>query len=298
VDLNLLCAGYLAKVQNEVRPYDLADLWIPPDVSLLLERGEPCQAMLSEILQYVEQSTAEPPSGPSRERLFYSLEDVRLLRPVHSPPKMLVVGFSDQTKDVQKKRTVGMPTAFYKLPTTLAGPGDPIPYPKFTQELDCDVCLGIVIGRAGRRIAREQALNHIGGFTLLLDVTARDVCREESKTNNNLLSKNIRGSSPLGPALVLNKLDAALQSCPVELSVDGILRQKFTLQELIFSVEDVIAHWSTVGLSVGDVLALGANLALKSDSPILPAILKPGMTVTCFCPAVGEMSSTVVLDFD
>jgi 2-keto-4-pentenoate hydratase/2-oxohepta-3-ene-1,7-dioic acid hydratase in catechol pathway len=124
------------------------------------------------------------------------------------------------------------------------------------------------------------------------------VCREESKTNNNLLSKNIRGSSPLGPALVLNKLDAALQSCPVELSVDGILRQKFTLQELIFSVEDVIAHWSTVGLSVGDVLALGANLALKSDSPILPAILKPGMTVTCFCPAVGEMSSTVVLDFD
>jgi len=296
VDLNLLCATYLAKIEKEPHAYDLADLWIPSTMRLFLEQGLASREVLAKILRFLEEADPAAVSGPSGERLSYSVDEVKLLAPVSKPEKILVVGFSDQTRDLQAKREAQLPTAFYKLPSTLVGPGEAILYPAFTEELDCDICLGVVIGKAGRRIPREQASQYIGGFTLLLDVTARDVCRQESITRNNLLGKNFLASTTMGPSLLLNDWDSLAENSPIELAVDGTPIQKFTLKDLIFSVEDVIAHWSAIGLSVGDVVALGASLALKSDSPPLPAALKPGSTVCCSCPAIGEMSHMVVRD--
>ena len=96
-----------------------------------------------------------------------------------------------------------IPTGYYKLPQTFVASGAPIVWPKFSEEVDADACLAIVIGKAGRRIPPEKAWDHVAGVTLIIDITARDVNKREGLTTNNLLGKNFPSSTCIGPARVI-----------------------------------------------------------------------------------------------
>src|SRR5262245_62921091 len=111
-----------------------------------------------------------------------------------------------------------IPTGFYKLPQTVVTTGAPIVLPKFSEEVDADACLAIVIGKAGRRILPAQAWECVAGVTLLIDITARDINRREGLTTNNLLGKNFPSSTWLGPAILVNWTREELQAIEVELS--------------------------------------------------------------------------------
>jgi 2-keto-4-pentenoate hydratase/2-oxohepta-3-ene-1,7-dioic acid hydratase in catechol pathway len=172
--------------------------------------------------------------------------------------------------------------------------GAPIIWPKFSAELDVDACLALVIGKAGRRIPPAQAWDHVGGVTLLLDITARDINRREGLTNNNLLGKNFPSSTSLGPAMLLKPAREELEAMEVELSIDGSVKQQFTLQDCVFTVEQIIARWSILGIKPGDFLAIGASMALQGDRLQNPLPLKIGSNIRCFSPAIGELSHSVV----
>ena len=196
--------------------------------------------------------------------------------PLQKPEKSFVIGFSDQAR-VEAMPKPEIPTGFYKLPQTFVTTGAPIVLPKFSEEVDADACLAIVIGKAGKRIQPAQAWDHVAGVTLLIDITARDINRREGLTTNNLLGKNFPSSTSLGPAMLVQPTRKELEEMEVELSIDGSVKQKFTLRDCVFTVEQIIARWSILGIKPGDFLAIGASMALQGDRLQNPVPLKTGV---------------------
>ena len=294
VDLNLLYAAYLAKVDGEeASAYELAAYYFPPTIASLLERGAPARKVLEQIVSFARKIGAGEMRGPGGEKATYDPTEIRLLPPFQRPEKSFVIGFSDQAR-VEAIPKPEIPTGFYKLPQTFVTTGAPIVLPKFSQEVDADACLAIVIGKAGKRVQPAQAWDHVAGVTLLIDITARDINRREGLTTNNLLGKNFPSSTSLGPAMLLQPARKELEAIEVELSMDGSVKQKFTLRDCVFTIEQIIARWSILGIKPGDFLAIGASMALQGNRLQNPVPLKTGSNVRCFSPAIGELSHQVV----
>jgi hypothetical protein len=112
--------------------------------------------------------------------------------------------------------------------------------------------------------------------------------------DQQLLGKNFLSSICVAPALLVGKDKKDLLALEVELSLDGSVKQKFALRDCVFSVEQIIAHWSILGIKPGDWLAIGASMTLQGDRLQNPVPLKIGSTIRCASPAIGELSHQVV----
>jgi acylpyruvate hydrolase len=294
VDLNLAYAAYLAHVQKEkVNRYDLSAFYFPESIAAFLQRGESALKALEEVVSFTRKSGTRDLRGPAGEKVTYDPTEIRILPPFQKPEKSFVIGFSDQAR-VEAMPKSEIPTGFYKLPQTFVTTGAPIVWPKFSEELDADACLAIVIGKVGRRVPPGQAWDHIAGVTLLVDITARDINRREGLTTNNLLGKNFPSSTSLGPALLMKPARKELEAIEVELSIDGRVKQKFTVRDCVFTIEQIIARWSILGIKPGDFLAIGASMALNGDRLQNPVQFKRGAKICCSSPAIGELSHPVV----
>ncbi len=294
IDVNLAYAACLAERSgSESGAYELASFYFPSSLAAFLERGDAARKLLAELMALARERGVEHLRGPAGEKVVYGYADIRLLPPLLNPEKSFVIGFSDQARS-EAAPDAGLPTGFYKLPQTFVTSGAPIVWPKFSEELDADACLAVVIGKAGRRISPERALEHIAGVTLLIDITARDINRREGLTTNNLLGKNFPSSTSLGPALWLTDSGKDLEELEVDFSLDGASKQKFTLPQCVFTVEQIIARWSILGIKPGDFLAMGASMARRGDRLQIPVRLAPGSNLRCSSPAIGELRHEVV----
>jgi 2-keto-4-pentenoate hydratase/2-oxohepta-3-ene-1,7-dioic acid hydratase in catechol pathway len=293
VDLNLAHASYLAQAGDCVIAYERAAFYFPETIAEFLERGEQSLKALEEIVSYARKNGARDLRGPAGERSVYKPSEVRILPPLKNPEKSVIIGFSDRAR-IETIAKAEIPTGFYKLPQTFVTNGNPIIWPKFSEELDADGCLALVIGKAGKRIDPAQAFDHIAGVTLLIDVSARDINRREGLTANNLLGKNFPSSTCLGPCVLLKPTRAELEALEVELTIDGSIKQQFALHECVFTVEEIIARWSMLGLKPGDFFAIGASMALKGDRLQNPVPLRIGSKIHCSSPVIGELSHQVV----
>jgi 2-keto-4-pentenoate hydratase/2-oxohepta-3-ene-1,7-dioic acid hydratase in catechol pathway len=293
IDLNLACARHLTQTGESTSAYERAAFHFPETVAEFLRRGEQSFRALQETVSFVRKNGVRDLRGPAGEKVAYDLAEIRLLAPFQNPEKSFVIGFSDQAR-VEAMPKAEIPTGFYKLPQTFVTSGAPIIWPKFSEEIDADACVALVIGKAGKRIQPAQAWDHIAGATLLIDITARDINRREGLTSNNLLGKNFPSSTCLGPALLLKPERRELEALAVELAVDGIVRQRFTLFDCVFTIEQIIARWSILGIKPGDFLAIGASMALEDGRLQSPVPLKVGATIRCTAPAIGELSHQVV----
>jgi 2-keto-4-pentenoate hydratase/2-oxohepta-3-ene-1,7-dioic acid hydratase in catechol pathway len=293
VDLNLAHASYLAQAGDCVIAYERAAFYFPETIAEFLERGEQSLKALEEIVSYACKNGARDLRGPAGERSVYKPSEVRILPPLKNPEKSVIIGFSDRAR-IETIAKAEIPTGFYKLPQTFVTNGNPIIWPKFSEELDADGCLALVIGKAGKRIDPAQAFDHIAGVTLLIDVSARDINRREGLTANNLLGKNFPSSTCLGPCVLLKPTRAELEALEVELTIDGSIKQQFALRECVFTVEEIIARWSMLGLKPGDFFAIGASMALKGDRLQNPVPLRIGSKIHCSSPVIGELSHQVV----
>ena len=294
VDLNLACAARFAQVEhNPSSAYELAAFYFPDTIAAFLQRGEQALKALNEVVSFVRQSDSSQLRGPAGERVVYEPREVRLLPPLQNPEKSFVIGFSDKAR-IEAMPKAEIPTGYYKLPQTFVTTGVPIVWPKFSEEIDADACLALVIGKAGRRVPPEHAWDHVAGVTLLIDITARDINQREGLTTNNLLGKNFPSSTSLGPAVLLNPARNELEALKVDLTVDGSLEQQFTLRDCVFTIEQIIARWSILGIKPGDFLAIGASMALQGGRLQNSARLKIGSSIRCSSPAIGELSHQVV----
>ena len=294
IDLKLAYATYLARAEsNRASAYELAACYFPQDLAAFIERGEPARKALDDLVAFARRSGVSDLRGPAGEKIAYDMTEIHLLPPLPSPEKSFVIGFSDRAR-TEALPQAEIPTAFYKLPQTFVANGAPVVWPKFSNEIDADGCIAIVIGKAGKRIPPEKAWDHVAGATLMIDITARDINQREGLTSNNLLGKNFPSSTCLGPAMLIGNARKDLEAAEIELSLDGAVKQKFALRDCVFSVGQIIARWSILGIKPGDWLAIGASMALHGDRLQNPVPLKIGSTIRCSSPALGELTHRVV----
>jgi 2-keto-4-pentenoate hydratase/2-oxohepta-3-ene-1,7-dioic acid hydratase in catechol pathway len=292
VDLRLAHATYLVEQGEKAHAYELSAYYFPDIIAELLQRGELALENLERVSSFARKGDARNLRGPAGEKVMYKLSEIQILPPLQKPQKSFVIGFSDQAR-IEAMPKAEIPTGFYKLPQTFVTTGAPIVLPKFSEEVDADACLAVVIGKAGRRILPAQAWDHVAGVTLLIDITARDINRREGLTTNNLLGKNFPSSTSLGPAMLLKPARKELEAIELELSIDGEVKQKFALRDCVFTVEQIIARWSILGIKPGDFFAIGGSMALKGGGLQNPVPLKIGSSLRCYAPPIGELSHQV-----
>lgn len=294
IDLNLAYAAYLNQTKNNhAHDYELASFAFPESIAILLEHGETSREALDQVVAFAGKRGVIDLRAPGGERICYDAHEIRLLPPLTNPEKSFVIGFSDRAR-TEALPPAEIPTGYYKLPQTFVPSGTPIVWPKFSEEIDADACLAIVIGKPGRRISPEKAWDHVAGVTLVVDVTARDVNKREGLTTNNLLGKNFPSSTCIGPGLLLSSARKEIEKIEITLAIDGTVKQNFALRDCVFTVEQIVARWSILGIKPGDWFAIGASMAMAGDRLQNPVPLKIGSTIRCSSAAIGELSHPIV----
>jgi 2-keto-4-pentenoate hydratase/2-oxohepta-3-ene-1,7-dioic acid hydratase in catechol pathway len=183
------------------------------------------------------------------------------------------------------------PIVFSKATTSVVGPGARIdPHPGVTRELDYEGELCVIIGRGGRGISRERAQDHVWGYTILNDVTARDVQRDHKQW---LLGKSLDTHCPMGPYAVTADEVADVTALRVETTVNGEQRQSAPVKDLIFDIPELVATISAgISLLPGDLIATGtpAGVGIGFDPP---RFLAAGDVVEVTITGLGTLSNHV-----
>ena len=184
------------------------------------------------------------------------------------------------------------PVFFTKPPTAVTGPGADIRLdPRISEKMDYEVELGVVIGKAGRDIPQTGALDHIFGFTIINDITARDIQRRHG--GQFLKGKGLDTSCPMGPQIVTLDELPNFDNLRIRLTVNGETRQDGNTGSMIFSIPRLLESLSEgMTLEPGDLLATGtpSGVGYAMDPP---SFLGDGDSVTCEIDGIGQLQNTV-----
>jgi 2-keto-4-pentenoate hydratase/2-oxohepta-3-ene-1,7-dioic acid hydratase in catechol pathway len=195
---------------------------------------------------------SQPPFDDLERKEFYSLDDVNILPPVQ-PSKVVCVGLN--YRDHAQELNMDLPEEpilFIKPPTTVIGPDNPIIYPPQCHQLDYEAELAVVIGRETRFTSKNDARDHIAGYTILNDVTARDLQRKDGQWTR---AKSFDTFCPIGPWIETD-MDPSHQD--ISLKLNGEVKQNSNTENMIFSVEELVEFISHImTLNQGDIIATG-----------------------------------------
>lgn len=220
------------------------------------------------------------------------LSEVELLSPVLRPGKILCVGLNYRDHAVESNMTIPeVPTIFLKLPNAVTGTGANVVLPRNSAQPDYEVELAAVIGKTGRNIAPENWRQHVLGYTVLNDVSARDV---QLATSQWTLGKSFDTFAPVGPAIVTADELADPHALDIQLSIDGEVLQHSNTKHLIFKLPELIAHLSAVvPLEPGDIISTGtpAGVGLGRTPQ---RWLKPGEEMVAKIEGIGELRNRTV----
>ena len=239
-------------------------------------------------------------SRPARPR---RLAEVRLLAPLLFPPAIYCTGanymahaeeMSAEGKGVDKAAT--QPYLFLKSgPHCVIGPGDEIRLPGVSQKVDWEGEFAVVIGRRGRNIRVADAMRHVAGYTIMNDLSARDLSRRPDWPRWNIDwfgHKNFETAAPLGPWIVPADQIADPYQCRLRLWVNQEPMQDSLVSQLIFNVSELIEYLSRrLTLLPGDVIATGTPSGVGRPRGIF---LKPGDRVRIEISGIGALENPVV----
>ena len=219
--------------------------------------------------------------------------ETELLPPSWAPEKIFCVGLNYRDHIAETGRdTPQYPVLFPKYADSLIAADRPIPLPAESNQVDYEGELAVVIGTAGRRIARDRAAQHILGYTVANDVTMRDY---QYKTHQWVQGKAWDAATPLGPYLVAPE-DVDLDHAGIRTLVDGATVQESDLGQLLFDIPSLIATISEfTRLQPGDVILTGTpgGVGFRRKPQFF---LTPGSTVSVEIDGVGRIDSAVVAE--
>jgi 2-keto-4-pentenoate hydratase/2-oxohepta-3-ene-1,7-dioic acid hydratase in catechol pathway len=211
------------------------------------------------------------------------LDKVRLLAPI-LPGKIICVGrnYAEHARE-HDAEIPEVPLLFFKPPSSVVGPGQPVLLPPQSQRVEHEAELAVVIGKGGRWIAAEHAENHILGFTIANDVTARDLQRRDGQWTR---AKGFDTFCPLGPWI---ETDLEIADVLITCRVNGEMRQMASTREMVFTIPQLIAFVSSVmTVDPGDVLLTG--------TPAGVGILAEGDSVEVDIEGIGVLVNPVKRD--
>jgi len=226
---------------------------LPKDMLSLIDRGIEA---IPPIAKAVE-------SAGSLESISFSMDQVELLAPIPRPRKNIIgIGLNYTEHIAESARSLDTedklpkdPIIFTKPPTAVIGTGKEIILnTNLTQQLDWEVELAVVIGKHGKYVAKEDAMDHVYGYTVINDISARD-CRRSGQW---IVSKGQDTFAPMGPVLVTKDEISDPHNLNLRLAVNGVEKQNGNTKFMLFNINDLLKDISTVfTLDVGDIIATG-----------------------------------------
>jgi 2-keto-4-pentenoate hydratase/2-oxohepta-3-ene-1,7-dioic acid hydratase in catechol pathway len=263
----------------------------PESVLGLIQAGVPAWAVAREAWEYGKTLVDQQGTDElSRRWLARPLSRVTLLAPIPRPAKNIFCLGRNYAEHAEERgaEVPQHPVYFTKPSTTVVGPGADIVYHPATQELDYEVELAAVIGTAGRDIPREDALGYVFGYTIVNDVTARDLQKRHGQW---FKGKSLDSFCPMGPALVTADEIPDPQKLAIQLRVNGRVRQSSNTAQMIFPVARCIEVLS-IGMTLepGDLIATGTPAGVGSATGEL---LKIGDRIEAEVEGIGVLANMV-----
>ncbi len=237
-----------------------------------------------------------PTNSPTNER--YALDDVHLLAPIPKPVRNIMClgkNYADHAKESQEawgEEVVlpKFPVIFTKATTAVNGPYDDVEYDTaVSTHIDWEAELAVIIGKAGKNIPVEEAMDYVFGYTVLNDMTARDLQRQGKQF---FKGKSLDGHCPMGPWIVTaDSFTPAAQR--IVCRVNGVTKQESSLNRMIFDIPASIAYLSRgMTLLPGDIIATGTPAGVGfARTP--PEFLRPGDLVECEVEGIGIIRNQI-----
>ncbi|MFJ8256447.1 fumarylacetoacetate hydrolase family protein [Peribacillus asahii] len=255
----------------------------PQSMIECIELGDELVKQAERVLQQASQSD------------FLELDAVELLAPIPRPRKnIFCVGKNYREHVIEMGSKDDIPEhvmVFTKAPTTVIASGAPIlSHQEVTEQLDYEGELAVIIGKEGKAITKEEALDYIFGYTILNDVTARDL---QSRHKQFFIGKSLDTTCPLGPCIVHKSVITDPSALQIETKVNGEVRQSSEKEKMIFSISEIISVLSQgMTLEPGDIIATGTPSGVgKGFNP--PRFLKVGDEIEITIDQIGVLKNTV-----
>lgn len=221
----------------------------------------------------------------------FPIETARLGSPIPDPDKIICLGLNYKNHAEEAGfKPPEVPILFAKYRNALTGPTSPIVLPKLSQEIDYEGELAVVIGKRGKDIPVENAMEHVAGYFAFHDVSARDL---QFRAGQWLSGKTLDTFAPCGPSLVIGEIDDP-QNLDISTRLNGQTLQNSNTKHMIFSVAETIAYISQLmTLESGDIIATGTpeGVGFKRTPPVF---LKDGDVVEVEVEKVGTLRNPVV----
>ncbi|MEU9367551.1 fumarylacetoacetate hydrolase family protein [Streptomyces avermitilis] len=230
----------------------------------------------------------------------FALADVRLRAPIVPKKFFHTAGnFREHHEDLARvdwSHPVNKGIVFFQNVDAIIGPDEPVVYPaNLTQELDYELELAVVIGKPGKFFSAGQAAQHIAGYLVFNDITARDIQRREMESGVFSFSKGIDTFCPIGPYIVTADEIDDPHDLDMELRVNGDVRQKSSTARMSVSIPQLVAYHSPQIYSAGDIITTGtiAGVAASTEDPFAN-YLKPGDVVEAEIEGLGVLRNPIV----
>lgn len=265
---------------------------LPADMKAILAEGTPAQ----ETVKRVVSSIKDDIENAVTSKIAKPLSDVSLFAPVARPSKIICVGLN--YKDHAEETGLPLPEyplLFPKYINVVNGPNDPIVLPRVSNEIDFEAELAVVIGRTGRYISEENALDYVAGYTCINDVSTRDYQFHSPQFG---LGKSFDTHGPMGPWLITKDEIPNPHTLDIELKLGDEVMQRSNTKELIFTIEKLISYISeAITLEPGDIIATGTpgGVGLAREPQ---RFLQPGDVVKVKIEGVGEIVNPVIAEND
>ena len=256
---------------DEIRVLDV------PDMRTYFERGGADETGETVAL---EGSRLRPPIVP--KKFFHTAGNFR--------------EHEEESKRVGWSHEIAPWIVFFQNVDALVGQDEPVVYPEhLTEELDYELELAVVIRRSGKWFGPEEAADYVGGYVIFNDITARDIQREEMKSGVFCLSKSIDTFCPIGPWIVTPDEVGDPHDLAMELRVNGAVRQRSHSANMSVTIPEIIAQYSPLGYSAGDVLSTGTVSGVAGFSEDAGSLyLRPGDVIEAEIEKIGVLRNPVI----
>lgn len=232
-------------------------------------------------------------TSPQADKLIRRGRECRLLAPINDPGKIICLGQNYAAHAAEQgKAPPEVPMIFAKFASSIIGPGENVALPsRYTQQVDYEVELAVVIGRRGKEIPQDQALHYVAGYTILNDVTARDF---QAKDKQWVRAKSCDTFAPLGPHIVTADEIRDPNSLHLELRLNGQVMQSSSTSHMVFNVPFLISYLSRcMTLEPGDIISTGTppGVGVHRNPPVF---LQAGDQLEAEVEQIGTLANSVV----
>lgn len=297
-DLRAGYASYLVTEGGDPQGREISALRFPGNLADHLAIGAAGRAALSVAADWLASRAAGDRSSRSidGEPLFAPLAECRLLAPI-VPRKIIAVGrnYIAHLSEAGTKLPMKIPSTWIKATSSMNGPYDDLVKPLAVSRLDYETELTIVIGERCKDVPEERAYDVIAGYTILNDISARDVVRRERAEGNQMLGKMFDGFAPTGPWIVTKDEIADPMDLAIRTRVNGELRQNARTGEMYWSIPQLVAFVSQMTLEPGDLITTGTPEGVAMGHKEGPSwFLEDGDVVECEVEGIGAIRNRVV----